>query len=286
MVREVVPVGTNYRIPEQGRIRLGVKTERAMKSIDKFRFTSSDKPAIEAIAQLYGGTVNEWTPPRSQEQQWEVITKVDEIRVFLPPNSINVTYEEWTGGGLVRRCDGIQMEIGVDGPEGKEMDVAPCWCKSELNKQDKPMACKPYTRLNVILPDIKFGGVWRLETKSWNAAQELPGMAQILTQLQAQGILEGYLQIDKREKITDGKKKKFIVPKLITTSTPSQILSGGSTVEALEPARPESSESHSTMELGAVVDAEIVEDSWDKPPIGVKVKKNPDPNGLKYVRAD
>lgn len=146
------------------------------------------------------------------------------------------------------------------------------------------MVCKPYTRLNVILPDIKFGGVWRLESKSWNAAQELPGMAQILTQLQAQGILEGYLQIDKREKITDGKKRKFIVPKLVTTSTPTQILSGGSTVEALEQAKPEALEP--PMELANVIDAEIVEDSWDKPPTGVKVKRNPDPNGLKYVRAD
>tara|TARA_B100000929_G_C15233072_1_gene327017 strand:- start:364 stop:489 length:126 start_codon:yes stop_codon:yes gene_type:complete len=40
------------------------------------------------------------------------------------------------------------------------------------------------------------------------------------------------------------------------------------------------------MELAPVIDAEIVEDSWDTPPTGVKVKKNPDSNGLKYVRAD
>ena len=38
------------RTPEHGRIRLGVKTERAMKSLDTFRFTSPDKEAIEQIA--------------------------------------------------------------------------------------------------------------------------------------------------------------------------------------------------------------------------------------------
>ena len=28
MAKQVVPLGTDYRIPEQGRIRLGVKTEQ------------------------------------------------------------------------------------------------------------------------------------------------------------------------------------------------------------------------------------------------------------------
>ena len=81
------------RTPEHGRIRLGVKTERAMKSLDTFRFTSPDKEAIEQIANAHGGSVSSWTPPKSKQQQWEVITTSSEIRVFLPPNSIDVWYE-------------------------------------------------------------------------------------------------------------------------------------------------------------------------------------------------
>ena len=39
-MREVTPLQNLGRVPEQGRIRLGVKTERAMKALDTFRFTS------------------------------------------------------------------------------------------------------------------------------------------------------------------------------------------------------------------------------------------------------
>ena len=101
------------RTPEHGRIRLGVKTERAMKSLDTFRFTSPDKEAIQQIADAYGGDVKSWTPPKSKQEQWEVITTSSEIRVFLPPNSIDVWYEQWSGGGCQRRCDGVSADVPV-----------------------------------------------------------------------------------------------------------------------------------------------------------------------------
>ena len=275
MSRAVVPLGTDYRIPEQGRIRLGVKTEHAMKSIDTFRFTSLDECAIQALAEEYGGTVQPWTPQRSKESQWEVITEASEIRVFLPPNSIDVTYEEWSGGGLVRRCNGRTMTLPIETAEGTDMDEAPCWCAS----QDK-MLCRPHTRLRVILPEIRFGGIWRLESKGWNASKELPGMAQILEQLQAIGIVEGRLVLEKRTKVSGGKTKKFVVPRLITDTTPSQILKGSAQVYALEETP------DSPIELDAVVEAEIVEEAWDIPPSGIKVKKNPTSTGPRYVKAD
>ena len=73
-MKPIKPLAELGRTPEQGRIRLGVKTARAMKSLDTFRFTSPDKAAIEQIAFIYGGTVKSWTPPRQKQQQWEVIT--------------------------------------------------------------------------------------------------------------------------------------------------------------------------------------------------------------------
>ena len=45
-MKPIKPLAQLGRAPEQGRIRLGVKTERAMKSLDTFRFTSLDKSAI------------------------------------------------------------------------------------------------------------------------------------------------------------------------------------------------------------------------------------------------
>lgn len=266
-MKTIKPIQDLGRTPEHGRIRLGVKTERAMKSLDTFRFTSPDKLAIKQIADAYGGNVKSWTPPRSKQEQWEVITTSSEIRVYLPPSSIDVWYEQWSGGGCQRRCDGVDVQIPVPTPDGMDTDSVPCLCASENS-----MVCLPYTRLRVILPDIKFGGVWRLESKGWNAANEMPGMAGMLSQLQSMGLAEAMLSLEKRTQVTGGKTRHFVVPRLSMDTSPEELLEGKGLASALNsPPR-----SASVLELESeVVEAEIVVDGWDVPPAGVSVKKNP-----------
>ena len=261
MVTPLIDLG---RIPEQGRIRLGVKTERAMKSLDTFRFTSTDESAIGQIAAVYGGVVDPWKPPRSKQQQWEVITTSSDIAVFLPPNSINVHYELWSGGGCQRRCDGITALTPTRTPDGVDMDQEPCLCALE----DKQV-CAPYTRLQVILPEIKFGGIWRLESKGWNAANEIPGMAKVLEHMQATGLVAGRLLLEKRSKVSGGQTKHFVVPRLTTDCSAQEIMGGQAQATTLETPK--------VAELSPIIDAEIVEEGWDTPPPGIPVVKNPNP---------
>lgn len=225
----VVPIQhLGMRMPEHGRIRLGVKTERAMKAIDKFRFTSPDRTAIEQLAQIYGGEVIAWSNPKaSPPEQWQVISTSNDIRVFLPPNSLSIWYEQWSARGCMRRCDGESCDAVAEGA----LDSVPCLCA-----QEGAMSCRPYTRLNVILPEIKFGGVWRLESKGWNAAKELPAMEKMLHQLQAVGIVEGRLRLERRQ--TEGGSKKFVVPTLDIDASPLEILEGYGQPEALHPGGP------------------------------------------------
>ena len=294
MPKDIVPIARNYgRIPEQGRIRLGVKTERAMKSLDTFRFTSPDPGAIEAIAALYGGDMRPWSDKRATpKEQWEVITTTNEIRIFLPQHSIDVWYEEWSGGGLLRRCDGIEAQVEVKTPDGTDIDIVPCHCAG-LVENGKQMMCRPYTRLSVILPEIRFGGTWRLESKGWNASKELPAMAQVIAQMQTIGIVEGKLSLEKRTKISGGQTRHFVVPRLSTDTSPLEIMSG-----AARPQYQVESMMKETQELAAVeqvqeifpgaeiIEAEIVEEveGWEKPPKGVSVKMNPTPPP-KYIPA-
>jgi len=272
MMRTIQPITNLGRIPEQGRIRLGVKTERAMKAIDTFRFTSTDHEALCQIADHYGGHVKEWMPPRSKQQQWEVISSASDIRVFLPQDSIDVWYEQWSGGGCQRRCDGVTVSIPVKTPDGMDTDTEPCLCQQETGGQ----LCLPYTRLKVILPDIKFGGVWRLESKGWNAANEMPGMATMLQQLQTIGLMEGRLILEHRSSVHGGTTRHFVVPRLAMDSSPMEILSGTAKIGSLQQAImvPE-------LEVldEAIIDAEVIQEveGWDKPPTGVAVRKNPNP---------
>ena len=279
-MKPIKPLAQLGRTPEQGRIRLGVKTERAMKALDTFRFTSLDKAAIEQIASIYGGVVKTWTPPRSKQEQWEVITTTSEIRVYLPPHSIDVWYEAWSGGGCQRRCDGVTAEVPLQTPDGMDIDTVPCLCETENS-----MACAPYTRLRVVLPDVRFGGVWRLESKGWNAANEMPGMAGMMEQMQAIGLAECQLVLEKRTKVSGGQTKHFVVPRLTMDASPQEIMAGGGQATALESPSPpiavpvlaavsEKQDDYLTMIEDAVIDAEIVE-GWDVPPPGIKVVKNP-----------
>lgn len=208
-MRPVVPVHSLAdRLPEHGRIRLGVKTGSAMRSIDTFRFTSPDRQAIEDLAERYGGKAQPWNDPRAvPPKQWQVISESSTIRIFLPPGSLSTWYELWAGGGRKRQCDGLQCLTFVGGRE----QTVPCVCHAEQN-----MKCRPYTRLNCIFPEIRFAGTWRLETKGWNAAKEIGAMEEILSQVQEKTRvpIPARLHLEQRSTMKEGKKSNFVVPRL------------------------------------------------------------------------
>lgn len=263
------------RLPEAGRIRFGVKSGKAMKALSTFRFTSHDEEALGQIAGLYGGEVKPWSDPKAAQGQHEVITQASEIRIVLPPDPLGGTpvYESWGGGGCERRCDGLNAEISTRGPDGAEMTSVPCLCSAQ-----GAMACEPRTRLSVILPEIRFGGVWRLETKSWNAAQEMPGMVSLIQSLQERGLTRGVLALKHRRSVSAGETHRFIVPVLGVDETIDALASGAAQVGALPssampPAgeleagdenvitEPMGDHGFGTGEDDEPVDAEIVEDN-------------------------
>lgn len=265
MSRTVTPLSQiDTRAPEAGRIRLGVKTERAMKSIDTFRFTSPLRRPIEQLAARYGGTVSEWNDSRANpSRQWQVITTTNEIRVLLLPGGFSSWYELWTAGGCERRCDGeVCAQPQQRGPDIELVDV-PCICD-----RAGVMQCKPYSRLTVLLPDIDFVGTWRLESKGKSALQELPGMHNLILQFAQQGRLpEAQLHVERRERMTMGKKRNYVAPRL----TLPYSLDDAAALEAA-PGRPGAlpGESLTALPSGAptasgaanpeILDAEVVDD--------------------------
>lgn len=260
---DVTPLSQiDRRAPEAGRIRLGVKSGKAMRSIDTFRFTSPNRQVIEQIAVLYGGQARPWSDPRANpSNQFEVITESADVRVMLTPDGLSTSYELWAGSGCERRCDGVECEVPrrVDGDY--EMVTVPCICTREGVRE-----CKPITRLQVVLPDVPFTGVWRMETKGWNALHELPGMYELIQSLAAQGrLVEARLQVERRERVTPAGKRNYVVPRLAIGQNLDQLMSAsgtshlaigaGSTSSAAPapplPAAPVESE---------IVDAELIDD--------------------------
>ena len=188
-VRPIADLGGTFQ--EQGRIRLGVKdAKRGMRSIDTFRFTSPDQATIEQIAELYGGKARPWHDDRANpKDQFEVITKAKEIRVWVGSQSISQWNEKWEGGGITRRCDGARCTFY----KGDDQTIGDCLCNGP-----KPLGrnqlCKTKTRLTVLLPEVRLAGGWRLESSSDHAANEMPGMLALIEQVQAaSGLAAGKL---------------------------------------------------------------------------------------------
>lgn len=214
---QVKPIAEFGRAPEQGRIRYGMKTISANgkvipKSITKFRFTSSDLTALDQIAALYGGKVSPW-----EKEYSEVVSTVAEVPIVLPPNPLGdgPVYELWKGAQCVRRCDGISAWVPTRTPDGSELLEVPCLC----NEAQK-LECKPTTRLSVILPEVRFGGVWRLDCKGFYGTNELPAMVSTVQELQGRGLSRAYLALERRQRGT----KSFVVPVIRLQATPNQLV--------------------------------------------------------------
>ena len=202
------------RMYERGRIRIGQKVATSNgrsrpEKLDRFRFTSAARENLEPIAKAYGGTVQPWTPDDGRSQ-WEVVTDSARLPILVPPNAVSQWLELWSGGGCQRRCDGVRDVISD----------SPCLCDPDPEKRQ----CKPTTRLNVILRDMPGIGVWRLESHGWNAAVELPGLAEFV--MRADGMVPAFLTLEERVTKRDGKTNRFMVPGIDVEVTPSQLLAG------------------------------------------------------------
>lgn len=200
------------RAAEIGVIRIGTSkpnnagTGRTPVKLDRLRFTSRSETAIRAIAEAYGGTAREWADGAPTPGQWEVITTAREIPVAVPPGALVVDawYELWVKGVRERKCDGQTEQLGD----------RPCVCP--LGKR----ACKPHTRLRVILPDIPGGGTWRLNTSGENAADELAGVADTMAQYAQRGqVLPAVLRLEQRVTLTKEGTRRYVVPKLELTQS-------------------------------------------------------------------
>jgi hypothetical protein len=219
-----------------GRIRLGQQVKAANgkmrpAKLDTFRITTQSRHSADAIADLYGGTVQDWNG------EYEVITGQTAISVTVPPRDqvISQHYEMWNRGGCLRRCDSRTDQISggpclcphADDPTDLVAVENAAQERARLAGMNPPQACKAVTRISVMIPDLPGLGVFRLDTSSYYAAVEIGDAAELLQVARDRGVfLPAVLRIEQRQRVAGGQTKKFPVPVLEVLSTFRQIASG------------------------------------------------------------
>ncbi len=201
--------------------------------LDTWRVTSPSREIIDGIAEVYGGTVEAWASPDGD--QWEVLTDAATVDVIVPPgdNALTQWNELWSGGGCQRRCDGYTETL-----TGKA-----CLCPADADQRrelaQKGKACKPTSRLIVIVPAAPDLGAFMVESHGYYAAVELAGTFEILRMAAPRGaLLRARLRIDQRHRIVDGKTTRWAVPVLETPGLSLGNLStGGGALSLIEGAQ-------------------------------------------------
>jgi len=227
----VAPIQVQRRFMQLGRVRMGERTASgAPKKLDCFRFTSASRTLLEAVASRYGGEVREWKGA-PDEGYFELKTTAEELDIILPPTfsmsdgSPTVPwsqfFELWSNGGCQRRCDGIIESLSGKG----------CLCNPEER------ACDIVTRVSFMLPDLPGLGVWRLDSKGWNAAAELPQTLELLQMAASQRkFIPAVLRMEKRTSKKEGQTRRFVVPVIDLPQVTMSQLAGGDLLSLNAPA--------------------------------------------------
>jgi hypothetical protein len=220
----------NLRLPEGGRIRMGAKGgPGGMKVLTQWRLTSQNQAALVKLAELYGGTVQPWhdssaNPPN----QFELLTHSPKLIVYLIPNSLSQSMEKWGGGLCQRRCTGDPTdpkacEVMGAGRDGESITQA-CICTIKDKSE-----CSTKTRLSVLFPELP-PLTWRLDTGSYNAMLEMPGMVQIIEMMTERQVVMATLTIEQRQSKKFDKNgrpitRKFSIPVLAPADSTEQVMS-------------------------------------------------------------
>lgn len=212
---------------ELGRLRSGYtdssgKRPRPVRS-DTWIVTSPAEHYVQAAAVEWGGTVEKWQPLGAGAQQFRVITEAVAVDAIMPPGDpLSQSYEQWNRGGCARRCDG----------ETELLSDQPCLCRAQHGddwwQQPKDAVCQATTRLNVILPQMPDVGVWRMETHSHWAANEIAAHVDLIrSATRGEHAVPIRLRIEQRQRVADGKTKKFpVVAVELRGVTAGQVLAG------------------------------------------------------------
>ncbi len=253
---------------ELGRIRIGdqVPAKEPGKTrphkLDKFRFTSANPELIDSIAGLYGGKPRPWN--NDGKAEFEVYSETARVPILVPPKNLTQWYELHTAAGCLRRCDGFTNIV----------DDTPCKCpKNGLERAlaaQSGKACKPTTRLNVVLPDVPGIGVWRIDSHGYHSAVKLPMVAELLAFAAGERrYIPAHLTLVLQTSKQPGQgRREWYVPLIDVGASPRELMAGSSAAGIAGDPRASLAGGQRAIEAAAKPPAPVTDDPGDDHWIG------------------
>jgi hypothetical protein len=171
-------VDQQRRLRELGRIRFGEPKQPNCpgRPIEFPRVTSSQRDVVDEVAAVYGGEVTAFQPVEAGPPQWQVHVQ-GPLGIAVPPDipAYTMAYEQWAGGVNTVRCDGDMCQFRKG---GRWVERA-CVCE-ERGQDFKERPCKRTVRMSVMIVGVRRLGVFRVDTKSFHAAETVPTTLDLL----------------------------------------------------------------------------------------------------------
>jgi hypothetical protein len=163
--------------------------------------TTGEKEVAESIAQLMGGSVNEWET--SKDDFLEVLTGKDSVEVVISGvKAIKSTLVLWGQRGPIHECDGVTSLLSDDFGQ-------PCGCPSLL--ADRKALAKagrgpaPNTKVEFRLAEDYDLGLGQFVSTSWELVKVLHEIANDLDEVGDEALCELSLELVEYDHSTYGR---------------------------------------------------------------------------------
>lgn len=202
------------RLPRLGTIVKGAKREEGKfpKDLDYFRFRTDDanvQAALDAIFPKPPAEIIVRFPYAAMRRVWDY------------------NMEEWSGSGLIHRCDGEVMSLWRTPGGELSREPKPCpYATGERERTSRDPGCKPRGRLSVLLPDLLERGIvgtFTVLTGSWNDIRNITDALEAVAEWGLSDLRSIPFTLSRKPKelhYTDGKGKERKVTKSLLYLSP------------------------------------------------------------------
>lgn len=153
-----------------GRFRSGRLVGTMPESLSDWRVTTGDPVVADKIAEMFGGSPEEWETPK--EDNLEILTDTPSVRIIIESSAaIDASMKLFGTTGLIHHCDGVQF-LSPEEDKGEA-----CRCPDSFqDRKDKAKSGrgpKPSVDLVFKLADAPKLGKFRFNSGSWELVKVL-----------------------------------------------------------------------------------------------------------------